>query len=350
MENSLNQIDFQAVLTALADLDQPFPARYLTAFSDLSGVHLRETLSAWKALPPERKIGLLEDLEDLLENDTLLNFEELAKGILDDADPRVRTLAIRLLWESEDGRFIPAIVDLMRDDLDEVVRATAASLLGRFVLLGELDRIKDEYRISVVKNLLEVMHGNELPIVKQQVLESLGYSSHPQVTDIIKTAYESGDSSWVASALCAMGRSADEQWEPFVTAKLDSAVFDVQFEAIRAAGELEINQAKNKLLALIDQEADDEIHFAIIWSLSQIGGDEVREKLEELLENSTSEDEIDLLEKALENLEVSGFDDFDFMDLNDKSHQDNDDDEDEIDSELDEMDEFEDIDSDDDDE
>ena len=66
---------------------------------------------------------------------------------------------------------------------------------------------------------------------------------------------------------------------------------------------------------------DDELHFASIWALSQIGGDEVREKLEELLENSTSEDEVELVEKALENLEVSGFDEFDFIELSEKDRR-----------------------------
>ncbi len=342
MDNTLKQVDFEAVLTALRNIDQPFPARHLSAFSDLSAFHLRETLRVWVELPVQRKIGILEDLEELLENDTLLNFDELAKGVLSDLDPRVRTLAIRLLWESEDGRIIPILVDLMRDDLDEAVRATSASLLGRFVLLGELERIKDEYRISAVKNLIELLEGIDSPIVKQQALEALGYSSHPQVENLIKKAFDSGESSWVSSALCAMGRSADEQWEPLVIERLDSPIFEIQFEAIRAAGELEIGDARQKLLSLVDQEHDDEIHFAVIWSLSQIGGDDVKEKLEGLLENSISEDEVDLLEKALENLEVSGVNDIEFLDFTGTERSDPEDDEEE--NEDAELDEFEDID------
>jgi HEAT repeat protein len=318
MEDYSKQTNFTAVLAALQDTDQPFPAKYLTSFSDLHAHHKRELMQVWNNIPPLRKVGILEDLEDLLENDTLLNFDELAKSIIKDEDPRVRIIAIRLLWECEDARIIPELVELMRDDLDEAVRATAAALIGKFVLLGELDRIKDEFRIVVVKHLLEVVQGTDSAMVRQQALESLGYSSHPSVVELIKKAFESNDPLWTASALCAMGRSADELWEPAVLAKLESPIFEVQYEAIRAAGELELGSSRDTLISLLDQDLDDELHFAAIWSLAQIGGDEVKEKFEGLLETSTSEDEIELLEKALENLEDSFFDELDFMSLSER--------------------------------
>jgi HEAT repeat protein len=52
-------------------------------------------------------------------------------------------------------------------------------------------------------------------------------------------------------------------------------------------------------------DPDENVRAAAIWSLSQIGGDEVGDRLEALLEETEDEDEADLLEQALENLEFS---------------------------------------------
>jgi hypothetical protein len=40
----------------------------------------------------------------------------------------------------------------------------------------------------------------------------------------------------------------------------------------------------------------------VIWSLAKIGGEEVRETLEKLLEDAESDDEAEIIEMALEHL------------------------------------------------
>lgn len=311
-----NALEFSQALSALTDLDVPFPPQYLRAFSDLSRHNLRELTSVWKSLPATRKVNLLEDLDDLAEHDTLVNFDELAKSILVDEEPAVRVLAIRLLWECEETRIVPSLIDLFRGDANEDVRAAAASLLGKFVLLGELEAIPDAIRISVVNNLIDSVDGEERPLVKQRALESLGYSSHPLVPTMIRKAFESNEISWITSSLCAMGRSADESWANLVESKLDSPDMEVQFEAIRAAGELELATSREKLIDLLDEEIEnDDNRLAAIWALSQIGGEEVKDKLETLLEKAGDEEEAEWIEKALENLEFSSSMDMDMLDL-----------------------------------
>ena len=60
---------------------------------------------------------------------------------------------------------------------------------------------------------------------------------------------------------------------------------------------------------------DEEIRLALIWSLSQIGGDEVKEKLDELLHTAVSDEEIEWLEKAMENLDLSASSSMDLLDF-----------------------------------
>jgi HEAT repeat protein len=306
MEEELEKIRFTEVAAALKDTDHPFPPRLLRGFSDLFPRDIKEFLPIWQDTTVTRKISLLEDLEEITEKDTLVCFDEIAKAVINDLDPRVRVLAIRLLWECEDPKLVPILIELMLEDLDEGVRSTAASLLGHFVYLGELDEIPDSVKITAVKSLLDVVLSEEVPQVRMRALESLGYSSHPKVPALIKAAYDSKENLWVACALCAMGRSADDQWAEFVQEKLDSGDSDVKFEATRAAGELEIPTALDQLFTMVEEEDyDSELRLAAIWSLSQIGGREVKDKLTELLNESDSDEEIEWLEKALENLEIS---------------------------------------------
>ena len=78
---------------------------------------------------------------------------------------------------------------------------------------------------------------------------------------------------------------------------------DIQAEAIRAAGELELPSARRPLLNLLeDENTDSDVRDAAIWSLSKIGGEGVREVLETLLDATEDEDEIEFLENALDTL------------------------------------------------
>ena len=329
MEEILAKIKFSEVAAALQDTDHPFPAKLLRGFSDLSPKDLKEFFLLWQELPALRKQSLLEDLEELTETDTLVCFDEIAKLVIDDPDPNVRVVSIRLLWECEDPHIVPGIIESMTSDPDETVRSTAASLLGRFVYRGELDEIPDAVMISAVSNLLEVVNSEDLAQVRMRALESLGYSGNHKVPTLIKAAFNSKENLWVACALCAMGRSADEQWNDLVQEKLDSSDSEILFEAVRATGELEISAALDQLFTIIEEhDCDDEVRLAAIWSLSQIGGPEVKEKLKELLEESESDEETEWIEKALENFELSGSSEgMDFLNFKPLSDDTEDDDE-----------------------
>lgn len=88
---------------------------------------------------------------------------------------------------------------------------------------------------------------------------------------------------------------------------LNSPDPELSFEAIRAAGKMEIQAARPRLLKMLASydELDEDVRGAVIWSLSEIGGEGVRKKLEGLLEQLDDDDEIEYLEEALENLEFT---------------------------------------------
>ncbi len=296
-------IPFQTVLTALCDESRPFPPRYLHHFSDLTPENLQALLQVWPQVSAQRKRVLLEDLELLAESDTIVSFDVLAKSLLRDADPQVRALAIRLLWECTDTDLIPAFVEILESDSDSNVQATAATALGQFVYWGELEIIRADLLHQVEEHLLRIVNDpTKAVLLRRRALEALGASSRPEVADLIEAAYARPSPDWKVSALFAMGRSGDERWEKLVLANLHSSHDEIRLEAARAAGELELASARPALLDILEDEEDLDVRQEIIWALSKIGGPGVQERLLELLEAEEDEDEAEFLEEALDNL------------------------------------------------
>lgn len=299
---SQTPVQFSAVLDALFDLTQPFPALYLHQFSDLTPALSSQLRKVWPGIDLERRRALLSDLGEMAENDTLITFKEIGRLALDDPDPQARALGIRLLWEAEDIRLIPIFIRMLEQDPDVNVRATAANGLGAYVFLGEIEDLPHDLLGSIEESLFKAYSGSDQTLVRRKTLESLGYSSRPEVPGLIKKAYNADSSEWLESALFAMGRSADQSWGPAVLKSIDHANPTIQYEAVRAAGELQLEGARQPLLDLLEESADDNCVRAAIWSLSQIGGDGVRPALEKLLDELEDDEEISIIEEALDNL------------------------------------------------
>jgi len=295
------EVPFQQIVDALLDVDHPFNPRFLTRLSDLEQHDLISLKAAWSHLPLWRKQALMEDVEKLSEEDTLLSFEALGRLAVEDEDPKVRLLGVRTLWVYEQNSLIPILLRLLENDIDADVRAAAAGALGPYVFAGELDELPAKALRSIEDTLLKVANSDDVPLVRRTVLESLGYSSREEVNPLIEAAYISNEKVWKASALFAMGRSANKDWKPQVMEMLESNFPVLRSEAARAAGELEISDAVPLLIDLLE-DPDDNTRMASIWSLSQIGGEGVHETLEQMYENAEDQHEIDVLEAALDNL------------------------------------------------
>jgi HEAT repeat protein len=294
---------FQNVLDALLSEGKAFPPTYLQEFSDIGPLELKTVLDIWPRVTPSRKQTLLEELAALADTDTLVSFDDFACALLIDPDPEVRMRSIRLLDESEDPKLIPAYLNLLKNDSDLNVRVEAAAALHMFVDLGELEEIPEKIYHQVEDALLACANGEDNTRVRRAALESLGYSSRPEVTTLIESAFHREDPNWQGSSLVAMGRSADERWDEDVTHALVHPNDHVRKAAVQAAGELSLKSARPILLQMLGEEEDDDILSAIIWSLSQIGGEDVRTYLENLLDQIEDDDEqIAFLEEALDNL------------------------------------------------
>lgn len=314
---NIQNTTFQTVLDSLLDTKKEFPRRYLNQFSDMGTLELQTLQDVWPSVGLSRKLSLLKELESLAEQDTLVSFDDFARSLLNDPDASVRIHALRLLNDSEEGRLIPILLHLLKQDADVNVRAESASTLGNFVALGELDEIPGEAYSQVRAGLLESAHGEDETRVKRHALEALGFSSDEAVVKLIEFALNKRESEWQVSALTAIGRSADDRWEEEVLLGLTDADTRVRIAAVQAAGNLALKSARTILLRMLEEEDDDDVISSTIWSLSQIGGEDVRTYLENLLDQTEDEDQAEFLEEALENLSFAeDLDRFELMSFN----------------------------------
>lgn len=298
--------EFEAIKAALLDNEAPFPAAMTYFFSDISKEDLDLLAEVWPEVWVERRRGLLEDMENLAEGDTLLYFDPMAVMCLKDEDPVARATAIRLLWQSQEEDLVPLFLALLKEDPEAIVRAAAATALGLFVYLGELEEIKASTYQVVLESLIKAHLDSPDTLVRRRALEALGYAGHPEVPDFIRRAYETNDEDWLQSALFAMGRSCDNRWTDSVLEMFNHPDNVVRYEAIRAAGELEIKAARELIFDLLEEGIeDDDIYFAAIWSLSKLGGEGVRSLIENAMEETEDMVEIQFLEEALENLDFT---------------------------------------------
>jgi HEAT repeat protein len=293
---------FQKVIDELLESPKELSRRSLQEFSDIDPASLKVLLDAWPRIKPDRKRTLLAGLKSLSEEDTLVSFDDFARALLDDPDGGVRSGAIRLLDECDDAKLVPTFIRILTSDQDAETRAEAATSLGKYVELGELERIPERTRHELEDALLEKAAGEDQAAVRRKALESLGFSSRPEVGTLIESAFLRENPDWQASALFAMGRSSDDRWEEQVLSRIFDENPLVRLAAVEAAGELELDSARMVLLKLLEEEEEDDIASAAIWSLSQIGGEDVRVYLENLLDLADEDDQVEFLEEALDNL------------------------------------------------
>lgn len=295
------------IIDELLDGPKELSRRSLQQLSDIGPASLKTLMEAWHRVPPERKRLLLEELHSLADDDTLVSFDDFARTMLTDPDAQVRAGAIRLLDECEDLKLIPTFIKILTNDDSAETRSQAAIRLGKYVEMGELEEISEKLKRQVEDALLAKVNSDDQLLVRRNSLEALGYSSRPEVVTVIKSAYHRENPDWQASALFAMGRSADERWEDHVLSSILDEIEIVRLAAVEAAGELGLDSTRMALFRLLEDEEDDDITAAAIWSLSQVGGEDVRIYIQNLIDQSEDEDDeqVAFLEEALDNLLLS---------------------------------------------
>ncbi len=311
--------DFEELLQKIGDTENHLS---ISSLYGLSGMDRAETLlfqEVWPSIAVQRRRQIINFLVEIAEASFEVNFNRVFRFCLGDKDEQVRAAAIEGLWEDHDIALLNPLITLLRDDLSISVRAGAAISLGRYVLLGELDKIKAQHFALVQEALLETICSPLEDLeVQRRAIEALAYSSDEGVREIIEAAYYDEDERMRTSAVFAMGRNADAFWSDLVINELESSRPEMRYEAAMACGELEL-AAATPLLANLINDPDREVLEAAIWALGQIGGNEARRILYDCYQEG-DEFLCEAVEEALEHLEfMRGFLDMSLDDLTDMS-------------------------------
>jgi len=308
--------EFEELLRQIGDTESRLS---ISSLYGLSGMDRAETLlfqKAWPSIAVERRCQIINFLVEIAEASFEVNFSQVFRSCLGDEDERVRAAAIEGLWEDDDTALINPLITLLRDDPSISVRAGAATSLGRYVLLGELDKIKARHFALVREALLETIRSPPEHLeVRRRAIEAIAYSSEG-VREIIEAAYYDEDERMHISAVFAMGRSADPYWSDLVIDELESSRPEMRYEAAMACGELGLSAA-TPLLANLVNDPDRDVLGAAIWALGQIGGNEARRILYACYQEG-DQFLCEAVEEALEQLEfMRGFLDIPLDDLPD---------------------------------
>ncbi len=241
---------------------------------------------------------------------------------MQDPDAITRRAAVRGLWNDDETDLIGPLVQMLHTDADELVRAAAATGLGSYIMLGELEELDAALAMRVEEALLGIINQvSESLEVRRRALESIAYSGEAGVRQLIEDAYYSPDELMRISAIFAMGRSADVRWRNLVRAELQNPSAAVRAEAARACGELGAKSAAEDLSAMLQDRSAD-VRLAAILALGHVGGAFAREALETVL-LSDDPDEVEMAEYALEELQF--YDQPNVLSLFDESLEDEDD-------------------------
>lgn len=266
-------------MTALADPATAVPATGLMQLSGLYGEELEELRSAWGSLPVSRRRELVAKLVALAEENVEMDFYEVLSHAMTDDDADVRERAIAGLWENDDRRTIPKLIDRLRNDSVASVRAASASVLGHFAQLAVAGKLIERDRQRVYDALLAALRNErETGEVRRRALESAGSFQTDEVRDWVRWGYHHEDPLLRQSALFAMGRSFDPSWLSFVCEELSNEDPAIRFEAANAARELAGEQAVPQLVELVN-DSDRQVAMAALQALGGIGGARVKKML-----------------------------------------------------------------------
>lgn len=219
---------------------------------------------------------------------------KLVLRLLDDPDAQVRAEAVSCLWHTADPMWIEELLTKSQRDPDLDVRTRAISTLGHYIVDAEIelfnDLDNDERALSesdvqrVVDFLFETAQNSLLSVDERRYsIEALAFLDDPEVDELIEWAYSQNDPRYRASAIFGMGRSGNLRWTDQVLMEMHSANREVQYEAVRAAGELGLQEATEDLIRLVrGRGVEKALRLRAIVSLGEAGDDRAYPVLEEL--------------------------------------------------------------------
>lgn len=213
-------------------------------------------------------------------------------------DAAIRELAVGLASEVMDDALCRQLAGIIVSDPSAEVAARAAIALGPALEECDLDGYDidpdgaplTEATFDWLKKELEVIYrsANRPTLVRRRVLEASVRASQPWHIDAVRAAHQTADSDWIVTAVFCMGHL--HGFDSEILAALDADDPVLKAEAVRAAGQSELQRAGRAVLTLAKTETTPrDLRIAAVDALASLNPDGSQELLEELAASSDGE-------------------------------------------------------------
>jgi len=278
-------LPIEEIIADLASIEQPPRNSKLVDLSNLNSEELGLLKQVWASIEPKCRRQIIYRLVEMAEDNFELNFDGVFRNCLKDQDAEVRGKAVEGLWESEDTSLINPFINLLEQDSSENVQVAAATALGKFAMLAELNKLRSCHMSKICQALLGVISDENSGVeVRCRALEAVAPLNFPQVGETIREAYQDHSRRLRISAIYAMGRNCHHSWLPILVSELTSADAEIRYEAAGACGELGEEETAPYLMRLIG-DSDVDVQLAALQALGKIGGSEAKKCLQQFLNN-----------------------------------------------------------------
>lgn len=263
-------------------------------------------------------VAFLNDLQDEYDDHT----DEFLQYVNHES-PEVRIAAVEGLWHSDLNRAADVLLEVAQKDTSPEVQAKAVATMGRYIyeeLWGDEDfgvndeELRDELvQPQLVKKVKQYLAGiladESQPLLKRRrALESLSVNPGEKEKSLIEKWASSDSAELRMTAVFSMGRSGLNDFDERVLAFLEDADPKVQHEAVRAAGELGLEEAIPFFEKYVGGD-NKELKFSVIEALENIGGEDAERMLIDIAEEDPDTDVAEAADDALDN--IAGFEDDD---------------------------------------
>lgn len=309
-----HSVSVDQLLDHLSQDDVQLNATLIYGLSDLDKHAIERIRPAWLLLDNDTKVSIIRHLIDVAESNVELHYDPLGLLVIEDRNANVIEAGIDLLWENESVELLEQLIQFTHHSYPDHLRSTAIRHLERYVLLGEYGEIPLESRNQVLECLLTLWHSNpHHNSLRGAVIECLGNASFEELPNLIEEAYASDSEEIRRSAVYAMGRTCDITWEDVLLTELDNRDAQMRYEAARACGQIETEEAILPLYHLVMND-EAEVQEIAIWAMGEIGGHFAQDRLENLAEKFEDDEELSaLIEDAIAMASINSLsDDLDY--------------------------------------
>jgi len=235
---------------------------------------------------------------------------------LTDPDEETRAAAIEELALEMDDETAQALLDIAASDAAEETRARAIVALGPEIEECGTDYMEDaidfgpetgppvsrETFAAIVARIRGLYFDEKQPkLVRRRAFEVLIRDPQPWHREAIQKHFASADEEWRLTAVFAMGHITGFERE--IAAAVETAEEPLLFEAVRAAGQMEVSAAAPRIRALAaSHDADLDLRIAAIYALPHVDRDSF--ELLESLEQSRNRDIAEAAADAVQELRI----------------------------------------------